>query len=417
MHKTKKYLLGLLAILIVFTNTPISVATQAEAEPVSLEEIAPRTESLLVANPETEEIYYSKNPELVVPVASISKLMTYVVVKDAIAAGTIALTDKVVIDKDAAALNIPGYSRMELKVGEELSVEDLLAGLMIVSANDAAVALAKHVAGTEEDFVIMMNDKAKNLNLNSSAFINASGITNRVILEDDETEGIEYNQMSALELLTLTKYLVNTYPEVEAYGEMKQLVMPERDFIGEHTHSMYDRIKGLKGLKTGYTEEALFNFVGYVDMNEYSPGQDYRLITVVTGAHTDGVRRRATEALINYVDQNYHYSDLLGFDNQYPIVDYQSNNTEPQTFPLYLESPLRGVFPVTMQTDIRYELDYDKQAPYEDGEVLGKVIVHYRGEDVGQVNLINKGYKPKLGFFAQIYESLKELIKSIMIIF
>lgn len=400
-----------LVFILIFAN--FNQVWAAEAPEIS--EIEDQTQALLVANPETGQVFYSKNPKKVLGIASMTKVMTYLLVKDDISDGKYKPEDLVKIDEEVSKFATPGNSRMELKVGEQVSVDDLLKGLMVVSGNDAATALAKKSAGSVEVFSKKMNEKARELGLDDAHFINPTGLSEEKTVKNKKQ--IDYNKMSAVSLLKLAKHVVVKYPEVSEYGKLENLSMPERNYIGEHTHGMYKSIPGLLGLKTGYTLEAMYNFVGYVDMNLYEKGQKFKLITVVTGAETEMLREEATRSLIKYVNDNYKYMDILDYDLQFPVVDYEARDTKAGVFPLYLEKPVEGIFPKGANPEITYETFEDKKAPYEDGEILGKVIVKYENEELGQVNLINKGYKAKLNFFSRMIQSLKDLVRKLMLIF
>lgn len=401
----------ILALLIMLSGANISLASPSD----DIAELENYTQALLVANPETNEIYYSKNPDKVLGIASMTKMMTYLLVKEDLSQGKYKLQDLVKVDEEIAEFAEPGNSRMELKVGEQVSVENLLAGLMVVSGNDAATALAKKSAGSVKEFVKRMNTRAKELGLKDAYFINPTG------LSEDKTVGgkevSDYNKMSAMSLYKLAKHLVVSFPEVAEYSKLESLSMPDRNFIGEHTHDMYSSIPGLLGLKTGFTFEAMYNFTGYVDMNGFHKGQDFKLITVVTGAETYQVRDRATRALIQYVDDNYEYKDLLNYDSQFPVVDYEARDTKAGRFPLYLEEPVKGIFPKGAKPEISYKIFEDKKAPFEDGEALGQVIVKYQGDELGKINLVNKGFKPRLNFFSGFMGALKDLVRKLMLIF
>ena len=183
-----------------------------------------QVEVMYVGDIETGESYYKKQDTRVLPVASMSKLMTYLVAMDAVKAGKISLNDIVEINEEAASYNIPGYSRFDLVKGEKVSLENLLKGVLVVSGNDASTAVAIHVAGSVPEFVKLMNSKAKELGLSNSNFVNPTGLT---ITKGPKPQ---MNTMSAQDLFTLGRHIVKTYPEVEEYGKMDKLNIPERKF-------------------------------------------------------------------------------------------------------------------------------------------------------------------------------------------
>lgn len=409
--KLKSLTASLLVIVLLFTFSPQVIATGE----VNIKDIETRVQALLVANPETGEIYYSKFPTKILGIASMTKMLTYLVIKDEIAQGLYKLTDTVKITEEAAKYAAPGNSKMDLIVGEVITIEDLLKGLMIVSGNDAATALALKSSKTIKDFVVKMNAKAKEIGLTDYHFINPTGLSEYKKVGNKKVA--DYNKLPAVGLLKLAAHIVSKYPEVEEYGKLPNLSMPERNFVGEHTTSLFKSLPGLRGLKTGFTDEAKWNFTGYVDLDEFHPGQKFKLVTVVTGAETPKVRDEATRALVQYVDNNYQYKDILGYDKQYPVVDFEARDTIDGTFPLYLDRPIEGIFAKRVNPEISYTLFEDKKAPFEDGEILGEVIIKYEGKELDKVNLINKGYKPKLNAINRTIEFLKDIIRKLMLVF
>ena len=429
--RIKKALMLTIAIFLAINSINFSYAVGED----ELHELESQVGTMIAVNPDTNEIYYAKNEDFIVPIASMSKLMTYLVIKDELTAGKFKITDKVKITKESAKYAAPGNAKMDLKEGELISIENLLNGMMVVSANDAAAALAIKSAGTEAAFAKKMNDKAAEIGLTNYLFVNASGLTDEhdkvTVVEREEkaangkkekkklevkSKELAFNKMSALSLMNLAKHIVVKYPEIEKYSKLEQLVMPDRNFIGDHTHGMYKSVPGLIGLKTGYTDEAKFNFTGYVDMEGYQPGQKFRLITVVTGAQTAKLRSKATKALIKYVNDNYKYADISGFESKRPITYYQSGKTIDTRFPLYLEKGIVGVYPKDAEVDIDYTVEKGKQPPFKDGQVLGQATIKYKGKKIGNINLINKGNKDEMDFLTRTLESVKDFIKKLMLI-
>lgn len=435
-----KKLNSLLAILLAFFLVMTGVNNSHAVGEEVFDDFDGVIGTMIVANAETGEVYYEKNSDDLVGIASMSKLMTYLIVKDEISEGKYKLTDPVTITFDSAKHAVPGNAKMDLTVGEVISVEDLLKGLMIVSGNDAAAALAINSAGSEDEFAKKMNAKAEELGLQSYEFVNASGLTDEIVKKADGTiiekandEEVDtardaaaqstdtiisqkYNKMSARSLMMLTKQIVTKYPEVLEYHNMEQLVMPERDFVGNQTHNMYKSIPGLMGLKTGFTEEAKFNFTGYVDMNGHEKGQKFKLITVVTGADNYGIREKCTKELINYVSKNYFYGDVTGYYDKNPVTYYQSGQTKQTRFPLFLEKPIEGIFPRGAKVEMNYEIEKGIKAPYNEGQVLGKATFWYDGKELGKVNLINKSQLEKMNFGQTFIESAKDFVKKLMLI-
>ena len=367
-----------------------------------------QVEVMYVGDIETGESYYKKQDTRVLPVASMSKLMTYLVAMDAVKAGKISLNDIVEINEEAASYNIPGYSRFDLVKGEKVSLENLLKGVLVVSGNDASTAVAIHVAGSVPEFVKLMNSKAKELGLSNSNFVNPTGLT---ITKGPKPQ---MNTMSAQDLFTLGRHIVKTYPEVEEYGKMDKLNIPERKFSKPSTLPLRNEMKGLMGLKTGYTEEAGYCFTGLFDLSKEENGFDVKIITVVMGADNEEMRAKTTQELVQYVTNNFVLSKQLNPD--VPVVDITDESTEQVNIPLYPERSFEKILPLNTEIEMEYEVLEGKSAPYEDGEVMGKLVLKLDGKEIDNMNLISKGFIPKEGFFTNIFRSIQEFFDNILLL-
>ena len=198
---------------------------------------------------------------------------------------------------------------------------------------------------------------------------------------------------------------------------MEGLSMPERNFYGQKTHNIDTLVPGLLGLKTGTTDEAGNCFIGYVDMNQFDKGQKYKIITVVYGADSKKTRKKATADLVNYVNNSYRYRDLLSYKEQRPVVDYIAKGSRDRSFPLYFEKSLEGIFSKNSKVDISYEIYEGKEAPYKDGQILGQAMIKYKGKELGKVNLVNRGYKPRLNGLSMFFERISKFLSDLLLLF
>lgn len=414
----KKILAFLLSIVLLFgfSNSAFALSFTYEND----------VQSLLVGNVEDGKILYSKNSETAFPVASMSKLMTYLVAKDAIEEGKVSLSDTVTITEESSAFNRAGYSRFGLTTGTKVSLEDLFVGLLVVSGNDAAQAIAVHVGGDAKTFVEMMNDKAQELGLSESSFVNPSGLTQEDVVEiidetndpefqeeaqQDVARNIIYNKMSSRDLFKLASHIVRKYPETEEYGKMENVSYPERNYEQVSTLPLQD-YDSMVGLKTGFTEEAGYGFTGLFDMSIIDPSQNYKFITIVMGAEDTSVRKDATIELYNYVVNNYSYRAQM--NENLPFVDFESDDTKERFIPLYPSGVYSNLYPNESRINISYELYEDKEAPFEAGEVLGKASLEFNGENVGEVDLVTREFYPKLTFFERFVTSFEHFFNNLM---
>ncbi len=267
--------------------------------------------SAVLMDGQTGEILFEMNGGLALPPASMSKLMTEYIVLDRINAAALDWSDKVIVSNYAASVI---GAQMDLQKGETVSIEDLFAGLTIQSANDAAVALAEHLAGSEELFAQEMNETAQEIKLSNTAhFINASGLT-RLDLGTWAPKTIQGETgMSAKDAAKLAFRLISDFPELLNFTKRASYAVNiQKGKLLTNTNWMIEGNKmkdkyvydGLDGLKTGYTQEAGYCFTATAIRN------NHRLITVVMGTATDAARFEETRKLLDYgfklLERNLH---------------------------------------------------------------------------------------------------------------
>lgn len=243
--------------------------------------------SIVAGDMETEEISYEQNKDANVAIASVTKLMTYLVIKDEIQNGNGSLEDIVTIGSDSTA--IEGTSFL-LQEGEQISVQTLIESMLIVSANDSAVALSKYFGGTTEEFVNKMNKKAQEIGLSSAQFYSPNGLSDY---------DIQDNTMSAKDIFKMSVYILKKYPEIINITAKSELVVPERDFVGENTNKLLAAIPEVDGLKTGFTDEAKYCLVST------AVGENgKRIVVVVMGAETSEERDEMSKNIIEKMLNN-----------------------------------------------------------------------------------------------------------------
>lgn len=247
----------------------------------------------ILTNGKTGEVLYGQNVHESLPIASMSKIMSMVLVLEAIETGKIHWDDQVTISNYAYKIsNHPGYSSVYLREDSTYTIEDLFQAMVIRSANGATIALAEAVHVTEERFVEQMNEKAAQLGLMNTSFVNSTGLTNKSLLgyhflgsEEDS------NKMSAYDLTLLTNHIIERFPEL-----LEITQQPTFDFEGNTYHSTNFMLEnpdlhineatypGVLGLKTGYTGDAGHGFTGIVQI------EDRQFVSVIIG-HEDGMQR------------------------------------------------------------------------------------------------------------------------------
>lgn len=345
------------------------------------------------------QILAEKGADKPLKIASISKVMTYLIVKDAIAEGKLSLDTELTVSEHAASTY---GSSAYLKEGETLTVAELLDAMMIISANDAASVLAEGLASTEDAFAKMMEAKGRELGFSHVHFVNASG------LPQDETE--DENEVTTKDLYKLAHEVITKYPEVLDYRDMHSFVHGETE-IGS-TMKLYGVYPGVDGLKTGYTEFAGCCLLTTVDMKAATerPEDDYRLIVIVMGAKSEDARAELTVELIDWAREHYEKKTLVD------PAEAITHEEEGKSIPAHPESAAYAL--VKKGNAIETEDTYEITFPVEKGDPVGTRTVRAGDEVLATVPLIAdedvsnyegwEAVKARVRFF---FDTLEELYR------
>ncbi len=284
--------------------------------------------------------------------ASLTKLMTAYVVFHEIETGHIGLDDMVRVSEKA--WRMPG-SRMFIEVGKEVSVRDLLHGMIIQSGNDASVALAEFVAGSEDNFVPLMNAHAKNLGLDGTHFVNSTGLPHA----DHYTTPIDMAKLAAA--------LIRDFPEYYKWYSIKQYTF--NNITQRNRNLLLDRDESVDGLKTGHTESAGYCLVSSAKREEM------RLISVVMGTNSEKARAQESQKLLNYGFRFYETHRLYAANT--PLKEMRIYKGESENLPLGLSSDLYVTVPRGQYKSLNASLSISKTliAPVSAGQKLGNVSV------------------------------------------
>lgn len=254
--------------------------------------------SLLVGDGSTGEIFYSSDRDEQVPIASTTKLMTYFVTMDAVAAGECALYDTATVSVKAAKLSHGSDGVISLKTGSKIPLEELLYGMLLPSSNECALVIAEHVAGSEEAFVERMNQKAKELGMAEAEFYNCHGLP---AFENQALAGKIQNHMSAEEMFRMVSVLVDTYPEITKITASKVAELPNLGKIALNSNALLYNMSDVRGLKTGTTNKAGACLVTYLPVERN--GVKHNLICVLFGAEGEVERMNISEVAARFAVQ------------------------------------------------------------------------------------------------------------------
>lgn len=372
----------LLPLLLIFAwlNLGWTAARAAEAIPPPPQ--VPVRAYVLMDHQSGNLLANAKGDERMEP-ASITKLMTGYVVYKALKSGKIHLDDKVAITEKA--WKTPG-SKMFVKVGTQVSVEDLLMGMVVQSGNDATVALAEHVAGSEETFAKLMNQEAERLGMKNSHFTNAPGLPDA------------NHYMSAHDIAILTRALIQDFPD--QYGRYSVRSFKYNNIEQQNRNRLLLTDSSVDGVKTGHTETAGYCLVSSAKRN------DTRLIGVVLGADKEKDRFQASQALLNYGFSFFESRKL--YDANTPIVTTRIWKGQESELPLGVIQALYVTVPKGQapQVNTTTAVQPTIVAPARKDQPFGEITVRLGDQEVGKTPLVALKEVPESGWFGRMIDSI-----------
>jgi D-alanyl-D-alanine carboxypeptidase (penicillin-binding protein 5/6) len=355
--------------------------------------------SAIVGDMETGEIFYEYNSDETVELASITKLMTYLLAREAIDAGEVSFDDDVYISANATN---SGGSSLYLLSGESLKLELLMNSMLVVSGNDAAVAIAEHVSGNVNTFVDQMHEKAKEIGITTARFINPNGMP----IDNEETD---QNFMSAEDIFKLARYILKKYPDVTQVTSQLKVVIPERNFAKNASNKLIEEMEGVDGLKTGYTDKAgmcLVSTIPYVD--EEDSNMDRRVIAVLMGSHSESDRINKSKTMLEYGLYNYFIEKIINKNDiveEIMVTNAVDMNLEVVASEDYYKFVENGT---TLRTENIYMEDL--KAPISKGDTVGKMEVYLNDELIKEIPLNSTKDLEKAGFLTRAFRYLSNVL-------
>lgn len=378
MKKVVIYLCIILSICITF---PV------KADDVNL---ASNAKSAIMIEASTGQIIFEKNSHEKLPPASMTKMMSMLIIVESIEKGIIGWDDMVQASENASSM---GGSQILLETGEEMSVSDLFKGIAVASGNDAVVAMAEKIAGTVDGFVDMMNKRAKELGLNDTNFKNPHG------LNDVD------HYSSAYDMAMIAKELVK-HPKVLEFTSIYEDYLREgtdRKLWLVNTNKLVRFYKGVDGLKTGYTEEA-----GYCLTSTANKG--FRVITVVMGEPSSELRNKETSEMLDYAYSQYKLNTLLTKDQ---ILGKKEIELGKSKYVELIPSEDVTILSKKLDTDkdYTYDVNIDNiKAPVKVGDKVGTISVKEDGVETKQISLTVKDSVNKANIIQLYFRYLKEAL-------
>lgn len=386
-----KRILSILLLLMILTNS------------VALGEIGieDNVRAYILADFETGQVLEQYNIDEVVEIASISKLMSYIIIMEEVSKGNIALDDIIKIDKDTTKIK---GSSFKLKVGEEFTVKELIEAAMVVSGNDATYALAKHVAKTEEKFVQRMNEKAKEMGLKNTVFYNSTGLP--------VAQTNVQNQMTTREIFQLSRYLIEKYPNVLQTAKIRAIEVVSRDFFQRNTNPLLDEIKEVDGLKTGFTNKAGYCYVSTFNIRgRKTKTKDLRLIAIVMGAKDLEIRDAMSKILVQYGMNNY--SNRIFLDKEIPLKTLEFPKADIIEVPIFPKEGFAKLIKNDDNMTINMDIKEDITLPIQKNSKVGEVKIEKDGEVIFKTDILIKEDVNKAKWYVLVRRFFEKLLHGI----
>ncbi len=341
------------------------------------------------------EILYEKEPDRSIYPASMTKIMTTIIAFDLIKSGDLKLDEKFIISENAWRLSQAGYSSMFIMVGDEVSVENLLRGIIIASGNDACVALAEGIAGTEEEFAILMTAKAQELGMENTNFSNSSG------LNDPD------NYSTVRDILMMSNYLIKEHPEFYEWFKEKEFTWDRTggDPItqGNRNPLLYKSL-GADGIKTGYLAVEKYSLASSLVR------KGRRLVAVGSGFETKNSRSRESSKLLTYGLTNFDLVEIAKSNEVFTNIDVwlgKQNMVEA-----YLKEDVYKIIKKGQKKKLKIKVLYNGpiEAPIKKDQIIAKLNISYDQNLIGEYELLAKNEVKKVNIFSRLLKSLNYLI-------
>ena len=341
------------------------------------------------------EILYEKEPDRSIYPASMTKIMTSIIAFDLIKSADLTLDEKFIISEKAWRLSTSGYSSMFVMVNDEVSVENLLRGIIVASGNDACVALAEGIAGTEEEFAIMMTSKAQEIGMSNTNFANSSGIN------DPD------NYSTVKDIMIMSHYLIKNYSEYYEWFSEKEFTWDRTggDPItqGNRNPLLYKNM-GADGIKTGYLAVEKYSLASSLER------KGRRLIAVASGFETKNSRSRESSKLLTYGLTNFDLVEINKSGEEFDSVDVWLGKKD--SVKVYTKEDIYKIIKKGKKKLLKVKMLYEGpvEAPISKDQVLAKLKIIYDDELIDEYDLLAKEQVSRVNIFSRLMKSLNYLI-------
>ncbi len=341
------------------------------------------------------KILYEKDADRQIFPASMTKIMTSIIAFDLLKSGELSLDEKFLVSENAWRLSQAGYSSMFIMVGDEITVENLLRGIIVSSGNDACIALAEGIAGTEEEFAIMMTEKAKEIGMENTNFSNSSGIN------------APDNLSTVRDILIMSNYLIKNYPNYYKYYKETEFTWDRTggDPIkqGNRNPLLYKNI-GVDGIKTGYLAYEKYSLASTIKRN------DRRIIAVGSGFVSKNERSKQSLKLLTYGLTNFDTINIAKKDEIFDELDVWQGTQK--TIRSYINEDVYQTIPKAKKKYLKVSVNYQGplKAPILKNDIIGKVKISYKDEQIGEYDLLAFEDVKRQNIFSRFISSINFLI-------
>ena len=379
-NKLKTYLFSL---IIVFFTTSHSQSFDIKAPSVILQDYL------------SGEILFEKDADREIYPASMTKIMTSIVAFELLKKGELSLDDKFMVSERAWRLSTAGYSSMFIMVGDQVSVEDLLRGIIVASGNDACVALAEGIAGTEEQFAQLMTEKALEIGMYNTNFSNSSGIN------DPD------NYSTLKDILIMSNYLIKNFPDYYKYFAEKEFTWDRTggDPItqGNRNPLLYKNI-GADGIKTGYLAVEKYSLASSVIK------EDRRLIAVVSGFNTKNDRSRESIKLHTWGFNNFDTIEIAKMNEPFDQLDVWLGKSDK--IDVHIDQDLYKTIKKARKKDLKAIIEYEGpiKAPIAKDQEVGLLKIYFKDELIDEFKVYASNDVRKVNLFTRLFKSINYLI-------
>jgi D-alanyl-D-alanine carboxypeptidase (penicillin-binding protein 5/6) len=340
------------------------------------------------------KVLFEKNKEQKISPASITKIMTTIVAFDLIKRGELSLNEKFKVSKKAWKMSSDGYSSMFVMPNDKVSVENLLRGIIVVSGNDACVVLAEGIAGTESEFVFLMNNMAKKIGMENTNFANSSGLY----------DGNNYSTVE--DIAKMSSYLITNFPELYKIYAEKKFTWDRTGGApitqGNRNPLLYKNI-GSDGLKTGHLENSGYSLAGTIKRG------DRRLISVISGTSSKNERSSESVKLLSYGSNRF---DLIKIEKNNDKFKVKTWNLKPQILNAELEKDFYITIPTRRLNKLKIEMETESPLTktVKKGDVVSKINIYFDNQLLDSKNLISTSDTKKENFFIRFVNSISYFI-------